>query len=90
MTRIRMGLALRLLLGFGVASLGGAGGTSRAAGAGGGQASKPAAQDQQQALGWARCMREHGINLPDPQITAGGGGTRTRSSHPPSNAHNSC
>jgi hypothetical protein len=42
----------------------------------GGQARKPTAQDQQQALAqglaFARCMRQHGINLPDPEITAKG------------------
>ena len=37
---------------------------------------QPTAQEQQQALAealaFARCMRQHGINLPDPQITADG------------------
>jgi hypothetical protein len=38
----------------------------------GGQARPPSAQERQQALAFARCMRQHGINLPDPQITADG------------------
>jgi hypothetical protein len=38
----------------------------------GGQPQPPSAQDRQQALDFARCMRQHGINLPDPQITAEG------------------
>jgi hypothetical protein len=38
----------------------------------GGQARPPSAQERQQALAFARCMRQHGINLPDPQITAEG------------------
>jgi hypothetical protein len=38
----------------------------------GGQA-PPSAQERQQALAFARCMRQHGINnMPDPQITASG------------------
>jgi hypothetical protein len=43
----------------GVASLGGAAGRQ----AGGDQ------RDQQAALNWARCMRQHGIDLPDPQFS---------------------
>jgi len=39
----------------------------------GGQPQRPSAQDRQQALAFARCMRQHGItNMPDPQITADG------------------
>jgi hypothetical protein len=38
----------------------------------GGQPERPSAQDRQQALAFARCMRQHGINLPDPQVTAEG------------------
>jgi hypothetical protein len=81
MTRIRMGLLLGLLLalglavagcggggdkGGGVASLGGADNTTSttAAGAGG--------DDRQKALNWARCMRQHGINIPDPRFDAQG------------------
>jgi hypothetical protein len=32
----------------------------------------PDLQQRQQALAFARCMRQHGINLPDPQVTAEG------------------
>jgi hypothetical protein len=73
-----MGLVLGLLLalalatgacggagkGSGVASLGGAGNATSTTNAGGG--------DQQKALNWARCMRQHGINMPDPKIDANG------------------
>jgi hypothetical protein len=38
----------------------------------GGQARKPNAQEQQQMVAFARCMRQHGVNVPDPQITADG------------------
>ena len=38
--------------------------------AGGPPPSPPSAQERQQALALPRCMRQHGINLPDPQITA--------------------
>jgi hypothetical protein len=39
----------------------------------GGQAQRPNPQQQQQrALAFARCMREHGISLPDPKVTAEG------------------
>jgi|Tabmets5t2r1_1033131.scaffolds.fasta_scaffold10957_2 hypothetical protein len=70
MTRIRTGLVLGLLLavaacgggdkGGGVASLGGAGSaTSTTTPVAGGS-------DRQKALDWARCMRQHGIDMPDP------------------------
>jgi hypothetical protein len=36
------------------------------------QSRPPSAQERQQALAFARCMRQHGINLPDPQITVNG------------------
>jgi hypothetical protein len=82
MTRIRSGLAFGLLRalalavaacggggggkGDGVASLGGAGSaTSTTTAAGGGD-------DRQKALNWARCLRRHGINLPDPRFDAQG------------------
>jgi hypothetical protein len=80
MTRTRMGLVPGLLLalalaaagcgggdkGGGVASLGGADQptTTNAGGSGG--------YDLRQALVFTRCMRQHGIDLPDPQITAEG------------------
>ena len=31
---------------------------------------------KQKALEWARCMRDHGIDMPDPQISEGGAGVR--------------
>jgi hypothetical protein len=40
--------------------------------AGGPPPSPPSAQQRQQALAFARCMRQHGIDLADPQITAKG------------------
>jgi hypothetical protein len=51
--------------GDGVASLGGAGSATSTTRAGAGD-------DRQKALAFARCMRQHGINRPDPQITAKG------------------
>jgi hypothetical protein len=38
----------------------------------GGRPTPPSAQERQQALAFAQCMRQHGINMPDPQITASG------------------
>jgi hypothetical protein len=38
----------------------------------GGQPSPPTAQERQQAVAFARCMRQHGIDLPDLKITADG------------------
>jgi hypothetical protein len=35
--------------------------------ANGGQAQRPSPQQQQEMLAFARCMRQHGINIPDPQ-----------------------
>jgi hypothetical protein len=48
----------------------------------GGQPPKPSPQQQQQLLAFARCMRQHGINVPDPNPNGGGivvkGGPGTR------------
>ena len=76
MTRTRMGLVLGLLLALalatgacsggdkdsGVASLGDAGSATSTTTAGGGQ----------QELAFARCMRQHGIDLPDPKFRGDG------------------
>jgi hypothetical protein len=37
----------------------------------GGQPTKPNPQEQQQMLAFARCMRQHGINVPDPGASGG-------------------
>jgi hypothetical protein len=73
MTRIRMGLVLGLLLAVavaacgggggkpgGVASLGGAGSATSTTRAGGGDST-------QADLAYARCMRQHGVDMPDPK-----------------------
>src|SRR4029450_12881385 len=79
MTRTRMVLVSGLLLalalavaacgggggkGSGVASLSGATQTTSAGNANSGKG--------QAGLNWARCMRQHGINLPDPKFDAWG------------------
>ena len=38
----------------------------------GGRLERPSARDVREALAFARCMRQQGINLPDPQVTAEG------------------
>jgi hypothetical protein len=38
----------------------------------GGQAQRPNSQQQQRMLAFARCLRQHGISMPDPKITAEG------------------
>ena len=80
MTRIRMGLLPGLLLlavgvagcdgggddkPSGVASLGGSATPTTSGGNTGG--GKDPSNDLRQLLAWARCMRQHGINIPDPQ-----------------------
>jgi hypothetical protein len=47
---------------------------------GGGQAPKPNPQQLQQALKFARCMRAHGVNMPDPNPNNGGGMVMQRGS----------
>jgi hypothetical protein len=39
---------------------------------GGGQAQRPNPEKLQRALAFARCMRQHGINIPDPRVLADG------------------
>ena len=76
MTRMRMGLLLGLLLALaacgggggkpgGVASLGDGKATPTTAAGGG-------SDRMQAALAFARCMRQHGISMPDPKTTAEG------------------
>jgi hypothetical protein len=75
MTRSRMGLMLGLLLALalavaacgggkssGVASLSGSGKATATTNPGGSK------DPQQAALAYARCMRQHGINMPDPKV----------------------
>jgi hypothetical protein len=38
----------------------------------GGQPTKPDPQEQQQLVAFARCMRQHGIDMPDPDPNGGG------------------
>jgi len=76
MTRVRTGLALGLLLALGlaVAACGGGGKSDGVASLGDkatattspGGSSDP----QQAALAYAKCMRQHGINMPDPKVDA--------------------
>jgi hypothetical protein len=72
-----MGLVLGLLLAVGVAGCGGGGKTSGVASLGGGSATSTTTaggrqDDMQKALNWARCMRQHGVNMPDPRFDAQG------------------
>jgi hypothetical protein len=71
MTRMRMGLLLGLLLALAACS-GGGGKPGGVASLGDGKAtsttSAGGSQDERQAdLAFARCMRQHGINIPDPK-----------------------
>jgi hypothetical protein len=68
MMRIRMGLLPGLLLALAVGACGGGGGNNSGVASLGGAGSDPI----QAALAYGRCMRRHGINIPDPQITAEG------------------
>jgi hypothetical protein len=79
MTRIRMGLMLGLLLALAlaVAACGGGGGKpSGVASLGGGKATATTraggGSDREAALAYARCMRQHGIDMPDPTFDAQG------------------
>jgi hypothetical protein len=77
MTRIRMGLLVGLLLALaacsggggnerdGVASLSSAGKATSTTSPGGGDST-------QADLAFARCMRQHGVNMPDPKVDANG------------------
>jgi hypothetical protein len=76
MTRIRMGLVPGplLVLALAVAACGGGDKTDGVASLGGDQATATTragrGQDERQAaLNFARCMRQHGIDMPDPQVS---------------------
>ncbi len=79
-TGLGLGLAVALVLALGTAACGGSGADAQVATAGGGDsATKDAAvkdaketDPEQAGLDFARCMREHGVDMPDPQ--SGGGG----------------
>jgi hypothetical protein len=76
MTRMRMGLLLGLLLALAACS-GGGGKPGGVASLGDGKAtsttSAGGSQDERQAdLAFARCMRQHGVNMPDPKVEANG------------------
>jgi hypothetical protein len=76
MTRIRMALLLGLLLvlALAVAACGG-GKPSGVASLGGDKATattRAGGDDRQAALAYARCMRQHGIDMPDPKFDAQG------------------
>jgi hypothetical protein len=60
----------------GVASINGSGSTSTpsAAGAGSGGNSQSDAAEQDAMVKFAQCMRQHGVDMPDPKPAAGGGG----------------
>ncbi len=67
---MRRTLAVPLLvLGLGLAACDNAGATPGVASAGGGtpSASAAAADDEERGRAFAQCMREHGVEMPDPQ-----------------------
>jgi hypothetical protein len=55
----------------GVASLSGSVTTTTTASGGGGGKGRTPQQERQAALDFAKCMREHGFNEPDPQFSGG-------------------
>ena len=58
----------------GVASIDGGGNKSSSNGSGNGDGDKPSqAEMQDAAFKFAKCMRDHGINMPDPKVSADGG-----------------
>jgi hypothetical protein len=78
MKRTVAALAVLALAALALAGCAKKNGSDRVASAGGPKASAaPSASklnDYQQALKFAQCMRDHGVNMPDPKPEAGGGG----------------
>jgi hypothetical protein len=79
MTRTRIGLVpgLLLVLALAVAACGGGGKGSGVASLGDGKATATtspsgSSDPEQGALAYGRCMRQHGIDMPDPKIDAAG------------------
>jgi hypothetical protein len=78
MSRIRMGLVpgVLLALALAVAACGGGGKSDGVASLGGNQATATtragSGDPRQRALAYARCMRQHGVNIPDPKFDANG------------------
>ena len=75
--RIRTGLVLGLLLVLGVAGCGKANSGDKVATAGGQRSTTSSAKPNglapaEAALKFAQCMREHGINMPDPKAGSSG------------------
>jgi len=73
---MRTSIVIGLLLALGAAGCGGGKGNDGVATAGGRStkaagSAKPNAQGD--ALKFARCMRQHGVNMPDPKVQSGGG-----------------
>jgi hypothetical protein len=71
-----------------VAAVAGALAIGACGGGGGGSGSAKSQQDKAfaGALKFAKCMRDHGIDMPDPQRTAGGGIKQTMNGKPGSKA----
>jgi hypothetical protein len=79
MTRIRMGLVPGLLLALALAigACGGGGKSDGVASLGGNDQATATTRagsgdPRQRALAYARCMRQHGMNMPDPKFDANG------------------
>jgi hypothetical protein len=80
MRRRHVGLVLPVitLLGLALAGCGGSGGSDGVASAGGGAAAGPSASaepvsDDERRLKFAECMRENGVDVPDPEPGGDGG-----------------
>lgn len=71
----------------GVASINGSGATSTSAAANSGGNANSDAAEQDAMVKFAQCMRQHGVNMPDPKPAAGGGGGRAIQAIPGGNAN---